>query len=329
MKKTLFVLICIVLSLLVSSCNASFFSHDGQKVTVMVVGLDYAPRQKNLEGKPISLKWSSYSVGKLEGTINDSKEIGAALSSLYKDKKVEHDMIFMLSEGDTPEYSNPLYPTATNIISQIKSLNLDKDDLFVFYYAGHGFLEDKELYFITGDDHLGGFCTALKSSDLMSAIKDVGCRSAVIIDACYSGAFDPKNSSTPNTFTTSLKNIFKEKINVETGIRVSVLAASKWNEKSLENYKVVFGDGRYEIHGHFSGRLLSALNWQHSLSSTTTVKNIDQTEIVANGYSKGIIGSLSLDDIYSKLFDERDYPDLYQYPVIYYTNESINLIPSN
>ncbi len=329
MKKIIIFILCIIFACFITSCDTSFFSHDGQKVTVMIVGLDYSPRQKNLEGKPISLKWGSYTVGKLEGTINDSKEIGAALSSLYEDKNVESEFIFMLSEGESPEYSSPLYPTATNVITEINNLKMDEDDLFVFYYAGHGFLEDKELYFITGDDHKGGFCTDLKASALMSAIKNVGCRSAVIIDACYSGAFDPKNSTTPNTLMNSLKNIFDEKITVETGITMSVLAASKWNEKSLENYKVVFSDGGYEVHGHFSGRLLSALNWNHSSSATTTVKNIDQTEIVANGYSKGIIGSLSLDDIYSKLFDQRDYPDLYQYPVFYYTNESINLIPMN
>lgn len=329
MKKYLTVLFCMLIAFVFISCDSSFFSHDGQKVTVMIVGLDYAPRQKDAKGDDISLKWSSYSVGELSGTIRDSKEIGAALYSLYEDKKIENEIIFMLSEGGSPDYSDPLYPKATNIISQINSLELDEDDLFVFYYAGHGFLENEELYFITGDDHLGAFCTALKSSGLMKAIKNIGCRSAVILDACYSGAFDPKNSSTPNTFANSIEKMFDEKINVESGYQMSVLAASKWNEKSLENYKVSYGDGSYEIHGYFSGRLLSALNWQHSLNTTTTVKNMDQTEIVANGYSKGIIGSLSLDDVYSKLFDERDYPDLYQYPVFYYTNESINLIPAN
>lgn len=329
MKKVLILSICILFLFCFLSCDASLFSHNGQKVTVMVVGMDYAPRQKDSSGKPISLKWDAYSVGLLSGTINDSKEIGAALDSLYKDKEVEHDTIFMLSEGSSPDYSDPLYPKASNIISQINSLELDENDLFVFYYAGHGYLEKGELYFITCDESLGGFCTYVKASDLMSAIKNVGCRSAVILDACYSGAFDPKNSSTPNTLTNSLQSIFEEKINVESGYTMSVLAASKWNEKSLENYKVSFEDGSYEIHGHFSGRLLAALNWQHSSTRTTTVKNIDGAEVVANGYSKGVIGALSLDDIYSKLFDNRDYPDLYQYPVLYYTNESINLIPAN
>lgn len=329
MKKVLIISICILFLFCFLSCDASLFSHNGQKVTVMVVGMDYAPRQKDSSGKPISLKWDAYSVGQLSGTINDSKEIGAALYSLYEDKNIENDFIFMLSEGSSPDYSNSLYPTASNIISQINSLDLDEDDLFVFYYAGHGYLEKDDLYFITADNYLGAFCTAIKSSDLMKAIKNVGCRSTVILDSCYSGAFDPKNSATPNTFTNSLKKIFEEKINVESGFAMSVLAASKWNEKSLENYKVSFSDGGYEIHGHFSGRFLSALNWQHSSTKTTTVTNIDQTKVVANGYSKGIIGSLSLDDIYSKLFDERDYPDLYQYPIFYYTNESINLIPAN
>ena len=86
MRKTFF-LVAFVVLLVFISCDAPFFSHEGEKVTVMIVGLDYEPRQKDVFDKPIDLKWSSYSVGKLVGTINDSKEFGAALSSLYLEKK--------------------------------------------------------------------------------------------------------------------------------------------------------------------------------------------------------------------------------------------------
>ena len=110
---------------------------------------------------------------------------------------------------------------------------------------------------------------------------------------------------------------------------MSVLTASKWNEKSMENYVVSFSNGRQEVHGYFSGRLLSALGWEHSSNAVTKVKNIDGSIIVANGTQGNLFGALSLDNIYSKLFEDREYPDLIQYPVYYYTNESINLVPAN
>ena len=43
MKKSLFFLIALIMIVLVS-CSPDVFSHEGQKVTVMVVGLDYAVR---------------------------------------------------------------------------------------------------------------------------------------------------------------------------------------------------------------------------------------------------------------------------------------------
>ena len=72
--------------------------------------------------------------------------------------------------------------------------------LFVFYFTGHGFLKESELNLITGEYYQGAQCSSLVASDLMSALHSLKCRSVVIIDACYSGAFDPNNSSTPESF---------------------------------------------------------------------------------------------------------------------------------
>ena len=338
MKKIVILLSILVFLLSLTSCDTSFFSHSGQKVTVMVVGLDYKVQDTS---KP--LKWrgdgvQTFTVGNLGGTINDSKELGAALDSIYKEKKVEHEIIYMLSEGKDHSYSSPLYPTAQNVYAQIESLDLDEDDLFVFYFAGHGipqqtFVGDvvhNDLHLITAEPKDSIYCTSLKYEDLLSSLRSLPCRSAVIIDACYSGSFDPMNSSTPVSFESSLKEIFnKDNIVTKDDNKISVLTAAKWNEKSWEGYEVKFPDGSREEHGQFTGTLLDILGWEHSNTRTVTVKNVDGSEVVANGYLGDVPWKLSLDDIYAHLFDDRDYPYVIQYPVLYYTNETINLVPAN
>ena len=99
MKKIVILLSILIFLLSLTSCDTSFFSHSGQKVTVMIVGLDYVVKDTS---KP--LKWrgdgvQTFTVGNLGGTINDSKELGAALDSIYREKDVEREIIYMLSEG--------------------------------------------------------------------------------------------------------------------------------------------------------------------------------------------------------------------------------------
>lgn len=331
MKKFLGCLAILAFCFVIISCNPETFSRKGQKVTVMIVGLDYLPKG----GSTAPLSWGGYSVPKLSGTINDAKELGVAFDSIYSERNIEHELIFMLSEGKDQDLSSALFPTKQNVLNKIASLDLTEDDLFVFYFAGHGFLktsestEPPELNLITGERYQGGPCTSITSSELLNAISSLDCRSAVILDACYSGAFDPKNSTSPESWWSSIKNIFKENIVLRENNKISVISAAKWNERSWEGYRISFSDGTYEEHGQFSGKLLSILNWNHSSSEKTTVKIIDGNDVVVNGKPGKIFGSLTLDDIYAKLFDNRSYPNITQYPVFYYNNESIVLIPSN
>ena len=112
MKKSGLIILAVFLLLFSVSCDTSFFSHDGQKVTVMVVGLDYARKGESTT----DLSWGSYSIPHLNGTINDAKEIGAALDSLYRDRDIEHEMVFMISEGGKVDFDDSLYPTSSKVL---------------------------------------------------------------------------------------------------------------------------------------------------------------------------------------------------------------------
>ena len=61
----------------------------------------------------------------------------------------------------------------------------------------------------------------------------------------------------------------------------------------------------------------------------TEVTNINGEIVAAMGVPGEIDGALSLDDIYTRIFDLRTFPSIKQTHVLYYTNESINLIPAN
>lgn len=329
MKKLVFPIFLCCLIFFVS-CNPNVINHGGQKVTTLVIGLDYTQRYNALTELKFKDGIKEGTVGKLNASLRDAKEVGAAIDSLYKSKNIEHETIFMLSEGNRPDYDSIYYPSSEHVINMIKSLELDEDDLFVFYYAGHGYFSGSEMYLLTGDTQTSNnMCTTITSTKLLSTLKELPCRSVVILDSCYSGVADPGNSPSSETFFYSIKNILNEKINTDSETKLSVMCASKWNEKSWEGYNIRTEGGELEEHGQFSGRLLSILGWKHSNQKTTVVNQGTDNETIAFGESMGVKGSVSLDDIYSKVFDGWTYPNTKQHPVFYYTNESINLIPSN
>ena len=329
MKKNKLLLVAAIL-LIMCSCSPSLLSHKGQKTLVLIVGLDYEKRYDSINELKFKVGINDYSVHKLDASIRDAKEVGAALDSVYKQKNIESQVVCMLSEGDHPEYESKYYPSADNVINKIQSFELDKDDLFVFYFAGHGYSSGNEMYLLTGDTPASNnVCTSITSSKLLSTVKNLSCRSVIILDSCFSGVADPGNSPTHESLAYSLNNMFKEKFSAESEIKLSVLCASKWNEESFEDYFVKTMDGTTEEHGQFSGRLLSVLGWNHRTNKTTIVNKGTDNEVVADGESLGVNGSLSLDEIYSKVYDGWTFPNMTQHPVFYYTNESINLIPSN
>lgn len=329
MRKYLFTLVIIV-SFLFNSCNPDILNHKGQKVITLIVGLDYAKRETSLDSLKFKIGTDLYTVGELNASVRDAKEVGAALDSVYNNKEIEHSVIFMLSEGESPDYNDKYYPSSGNIINKIKNLGLDKDDLFVFYFAGHGYFSGSEMYLLTGDtSSSNNVCTSITSTNLLSTIRSLPCRSVIILDSCFSGVADPGNSPSSETFVYSVKNMLKEKFNIESETKLSVLCASKWNEESNEGYFIETENGKIEEHGQFTGRLLNVLGWKHSNEKNTVVNDNSGNKVIADGESMGIKGSLSLDEIFSKILDGWTFPNMRHHPVFYYTNESINLIPTN
>ena len=135
MKKIILIFIAILLFL--SSCDVFFQIKEG-RVHLIIVALDYS---------------NAKYVSNLIGPINDAKEIGACLESHYKRRSIPFDAIYLIAEGPMATEKDEYYPSAENIISVIDNLHVNKEDLLVFYYSGHGALYDdseSKAYLVTG-----------------------------------------------------------------------------------------------------------------------------------------------------------------------------------
>lgn len=312
----------VLISLLFASCSI-MPDRSNQKVSILSVGLDY---KDNIYRD-------------LEGTVNDAKEVGMALKSIYDSKGIGCDLTYMIQEKYSVPYDDDMYPNKDNIIKKIKSQSqtLDADDLFIFFYAGHGQTGTSgEMFLATGYDSTS--YSKLGITDILNALYSLKCRSIVILDSCYSGMLDPSNPTIPgniagmtdpqngnylNDFTSSLKDIFGKPW-FETS-KITVLASASAREVAADGGIVILSDGSKETHGYFTVELLNNLGWCHS-NDIVSYTNVDERVISVNGYSVGYRGSLSMDDLYLNIMKE--WNNRQQNPVLYSTLESVNIIPS-
>ena len=316
------ILLLIVVSLVfITSCSL-LPERSGQKVSVLSVGLDY--------------KDSIYS--DLPGTINDAKEVGMALKSLYDYRGIPCSLEYMLQEEYTVSYWDEKYPNRDNVLKAITTQDLDEDDLFVFFYAGHGETEKEGgMFLATGYDNTS--YSKLEITSLLNAMKALPCRSVVILDSCYSGLLDPgvskvegnvsgmadpQNQNYPNSFSSSLHSILSDPW-YGYG-RVTVLASANAREKAGDGRIVEISGGKPEQHGYFTVELLRKLGWAHSVD-VIEYENTNGKVIKINGKSTGVKGKIDMDSLYVSIMEE--WKTSQQNPVLYDTIETVNLVPAN
>jgi outer membrane protein OmpA-like peptidoglycan-associated protein len=141
-----------------------------------------------------------------------------------------------------------------------------EQDIVVVYFAGHGAMEDQQLYFITydakrDDPYSGLDVGAVK--DLLSK-RPPGQKAIVILDICHAGAAN----AIP---TRGIRAGSDEAIRLlATGTGVAVLMASTGLELSQESAQ--FGGG----HGAFSWALIEGLNGAAARGGYVTVTGLEQ-----------------------------------------------------
>ncbi len=200
-------------------------------VKVMVVALDYAHDNEI----------------KLDGTIRDAKEFKQALAELNPNIP-DSSFVEMYQEGPAPDKNSPKYPTPNNVLTEIgKQLeDLNENDLFIFYYAGHGvdYVGDLALATSNEDD----LYEPLSVKTLLEKFSNIKKGHAVLIlDSCYSGQYVPSYDFFDDYYNPNLL----------------VIAASSPDKKSYEGDFPISGDPNHR-HGFFTYSFLEALGWDHS-----------------------------------------------------------------
>ena len=208
----------------------------------------------------VALDYNNESLSPLNGTINDAVEIGECLSRIYESKGIPVEKRYMLQQGTDISESDPLYPTAWNVFSAIRDTDVSKEDLFVFFYSGHGDagVDDEGNYDGTG--YLAGakdgetLYTPIDMDSLFHTIDSLGCPAVIIIDACYSG--NTADNETPVTGWDGLLDGLDL-------MQTSVLTASQPTELSYVS-STQTEEGETERHSLFTIGVLQALGWRHS-----------------------------------------------------------------
>lgn len=277
MKRILPILIAVLVVLTLASCKMEFDSKG--KACIISVGIGYGWAG----GPPV-----------LEGCVDDALEMGLCLTKQIKNQGVEVDTRYLICRGADPDEQSMYYPSPTHLINMINSLQLEKEDLLVFYYSGHGVAEDAPALALPPEEE-GGYYSPLDMKELYKILQAKGCQTVVLMDCCFSGGTSVDEVS--GSFTSGLESVFKDTWSPST----AVIAACKADEESTVAW-VPTAEGGKQKHGYLTIGLLENMGWVHSDARTETVPSGSQSYKV-KGYVRDYITDLTVSELQKAVGD--------------------------
>ena len=178
---------------------------------------DTSPR--NIYLVSVALNYESTGINTLKCTLNDQKaicdefqyiadECGYPLTSVVITQNGRNYSVPLNVNGDA--IKTKTFSSATTIKEDVLSwlhelaAGLDRNDLLVFHYSGHGVDVTGELVLNKKDyskDNTRNNLVMVTSEDLYEAVKDTDGTKLFVLDSCYSGvyadALTPVNPSSP------------------------------------------------------------------------------------------------------------------------------------
>ncbi|WP_308723946.1 caspase family protein [Metapseudomonas otitidis] len=116
----------------------------------------------------------------LYGCVNDAYAVHQVLER-HMDGQLNFDVRLLTAVDEKNKI------TRKNLKEQVRELFSDDSDVALFYFAGHGYVEDSAGYLMASDSHDGDDGLALE--DVMQLAHDSKARNKIIVlDSCYSGA---------------------------------------------------------------------------------------------------------------------------------------------
>lgn len=283
MRKIFLLLLALVL---VSSCSfAPLEETRGRKYHIISIAASY----EKADGE----------INPLKATVPDQRKLREQLELIFSSLGYEYDVfeyndemskdhIFSYryyrssdkEENIQPQPFNPGKKTeeASDLFEIIKDkVKADKDDVIIFYYAGHG-TENGDLAFYYDNSSEPNYSKMTVRMLLDDFLSSYDCTKLVILDSCYSGAF-VENSSLESIFTYterdgewitdsfpdigsliagSFTSTFKSTVKDEK--RTYILSGSSEKQSSYESTK---GD----VHGFLTIAVLEALGYNRKTES--------------------------------------------------------------
>jgi len=208
---------------LTASC--AFYHKQASKAYVVSIGLDYRGTVVN----------------DLIGTTDDAKEVAECLRVLYSNRGIDTEVLVLTS------------CTAGEVMDLLESLDLKETDFLVFYWSGHGHIEDNRMFLVAYPEAEERY-SRLYVSDITAFTEELSCPSLILLDCCYAGC---------GVSDFSLSVIGKGSLN-----KSAVIASCAENELSLMTH-IRTVEGTIQAHSVFTVALLEELGWSHSISTDT------------------------------------------------------------
>lgn len=261
----------VILLLLVSIISCELFNSTKADVDIygLFVGLDY----------------KNSAVNDLNGTINDAKEMAAAFYTLANAYGIDFEGYLALQEETSRDYDHLLYPSRENLLARIEGIGemMDEDDIFIFYYAGHG-AEEGDISspyhgaLTTAPENSGQNYTDFTTDDVTSALRSLPGIKVILLDSCFSGAHVepyPRINSidSPNYDPTQF-----------------YLTAAMEDQESWEG-------NEYLGHGYFTFSLLNYLGWNQTGNTIMEMYRDDSIEMKESVTVTGTFSDVSLSNL--------------------------------
>lgn len=173
----------LILAALMAACAYLPAMAEGDGVTTyraMLVGID------------------NYASSALQGCVTDANRMLATLQTAN-----EAGAIYQQPEIRTNLKASEL----SSLLSEMTTWGVDDDDVTFFYYAGHGYISDKDVASIVGTD-----AKTLRVDRLKDALDEIPGTKIVVLDCRYADSLIEKSGSTAKDilqkFNTNVTNIF-------------------------------------------------------------------------------------------------------------------------
>lgn len=307
MKKISFFILASVLmsvTFLFTSCEPNL---QMAKAHIISIGIDY----RNSSG-----------VSPLNGTINDAKEVGTALTKLLENRGLYVSTTFMLQEGTEINWSDPLYPSDNNIMRMVAEAQPGANDLFIFYFSGHGDTKDngETGYIVTAATPDNPMYTVVDLDKLYHAFSTFPCNVIVILDSCYSGVICDDSYNTESiSLDDAFKHFFQKR---DYGNVISIV--SSLNTQTSVVSAVKTSEDKFERHGLFTIKLLEHLGWEHSESKTTSISmNGLLTDV--NGFLSSYPKNITVKQLFNSIMNKWGTDS--QTPIVTKRLQDIYIIP--